>query len=200
MTGVESILTYWFADAAESPGKAGKRMGVWFSSTPELDAEICERFGELFESASRSELSDWQTTAEGSMALIILLDQFSRNVHRGTAAAFAADPLALAAANSAIESGQNDEMPPIWLSFLFLPFEHSESLADQDRCVELMRRSAADAPEQWRELLAGNVKYAEEHRGIIARFGRFPHRNQVLGRTDTPEEKEFLKTAARFGQ
>ena len=200
MSSIEEILDFWFGDATESPEKAGGRMGLWFGSSLELDAEIRDRFGELFEAASRGELSHWQETAEGSMAFVILLDQFSRNIHRRTAEAFAADPLALAAAERAVESGQEAGMPPIWRSFLYLPFEHSESLEDQDRCVELMRRSAARASQEWRELLEGNVRYAEGHREIIARFGRFPHRNQVLGRVDTPEEAEHLKTAQRFGQ
>ena len=198
--GIESVLDFWFGDAAESPEKAGERMGLWFTSSPELDAEICALFGELFESASRGELAHWQETAEGSMALVVLLDQFSRNIHRGSAKAFAADPLALAAAERAVQSGQDAEMPPIWRSFLYLPFEHSEALDDQDRCIELMRRSAAGAPQEWRELFEGNLEYAEGHREIIARFGRFPHRNQVLGRAGTPEEIEFLETAERFGQ
>ena len=159
----------------------------WFAKDPEFDAEIGRRFLALYEQAARGALAHWQSEARGSLALIVVLDQFPRNMFRGTAKAFATDPLALAAARQAIESGHDLGLSPSERMFAYLPFEHSESLADQERCIELMQALAAfpetsDIPE-----------WARKHRDVIARFGRFPHRNAALGRASTPEELEYLK-------
>ena len=137
--------------------------------------------------------TDWTASARGALAVVILLDQFSRNMFRGTPRAFAQDPLALAICNSAVDTGMDEELSPLERSFLYLPMEHSEDLAVQERSVRcfgalLERCAAAD-----RDLFAEFLDYAEQHRRIVARFGRFPHRNAVLGRPSTPEELRFLE-------
>ncbi|HKS61695.1 MAG TPA: DUF924 family protein [Xanthobacteraceae bacterium] len=153
----------------------------WFKRDDAFDAEIREKFLATYEAAAAGKLSAWEDSAEDTLALILVLDQFPRNMFRGDARTFAADPLARAAANRALKRGYDQDLPAENRGFLFLPFMHSEDLADQLRCVELYR-AAGDA----------DVKYAEEHRDIIRRFGRFPHRNAMLGRETTEEEQAFL--------
>ena len=153
----------------------------WFTKDDAFDAEIRDKFLATYEAASVGQLDHWSATAEGALALVIVLDQFPRNMFRGSARTFAADGRARAAANIALKRGYDQDLPAGDRGFLFLPFMHSEELADQLRCVELYR-AAGDA----------DLKYAEEHRDIIRRFGRFPHRNAVLGRETTPEEQAFL--------
>jgi uncharacterized protein (DUF924 family) len=153
----------------------------WFAKDDAFDAEIRDKFLSTYEAASAGKLDHWNATAEGALALVIVLDQFPRNMFRGDARTFAADARARAAANLALKRGYDQDVPVAERGFLFLPFMHSEDRADQERCVALYR-AAGDA----------NLKYAEEHRDIIRRFGRFPHRNAVLGRETTPEEQAFL--------
>ena len=153
----------------------------WFKRDDAFDAEIREKFLATYEAAAAGKLSAWEDSAEDTLALILVLDQFPRNMFRGDARTFAADPLARAAANRALKRGYDQDLPAENRGFLFLPFMHSEDLVDQLRCVELYR-AAGDA----------DVKYAEEHRDIIRRFGRFPHRNAMLDRETTEEEQAFL--------
>ena len=168
----DAVLAFW---RGAGPDK-------WFKKNTEFDDEIRTRFLATYEAAARGELAAWEETREGGLALLIVLDQFPRNMFRGSARAFAADPLALAVAGRAIERGFDLQLPVQERAFFYLPFEHSESMADQERCCELFR-STGDA-----DLL----KWAELHTDIIRRFGRFPHRNAVLGRETTPEEQAFL--------
>jgi len=154
----------------------------WFGKDDAFDETLRERFEGLHFAASRGELSDWAETAEGALALLILLDQVPRNIFRGSAHSYATDPLARSIADAAISKRQDQALDPSLRCFFYLPFEHSEALEDQDRCVELS--SALDADTQ---------KWAELHRDIIRRFGRFPHRNEALGRETTDAEAEFLK-------
>lgn len=153
----------------------------WFVKDDAFDEHFRTQCSALYEKAARGELDFWLADPEGALALILLLDQFPRNCFRGTPRMFATDAAALAAANAAIEAGHDRAIDPSLRLFLYLPFEHSESLADQDRSVALITPLGE-------ELLA----YAEEHRAIIRRFGRFPHRNAILGRETTPEEQHFL--------
>jgi uncharacterized protein (DUF924 family) len=153
----------------------------WFTRDDAFDAEIREKFLATYEAAAAGKLSAWEGSAEDTVALMIVLDQFPRNMFRGDARTFAADPLARAAAHRALKRGYDQDLPAADRGFLFLPFMHSEELADQIRCVELYRAANDD-----------DLKYAEQHRDIIRRFGRFPHRNAVLGRATTPEEQAFL--------
>lgn len=199
-TDIDETLAYWFADSADSAEKASARNSVWFGASAETDDEVRRRFGELVLLARNGELGEWQRSPRGSLAFVILLDQFTRNIYRGSAEAFSADDRALRVAKEAIASGQDQELPLVYRAFLHLPFEHSESLADQEHCLELGRRLASEAPAEWKSLMTDYVGYAESHHEVIARFGRFPHRNAVLGRQDTAEEAEYLENADRYGQ
>jgi uncharacterized protein (DUF924 family) len=154
---------------------------LWFARDEAFDTRFRERFLALHERAARGELSGWTKTAEGALALIILLDQFPRNSFRGTARMFATDALARRVASAMIDRGQDQEIDTTLRAFVYLPFEHSEDLADQDRSVELCRTLDAET-----------AKWADLHRDIIRRFGRFPHRNKILGRAITPDEQAFI--------
>ncbi|WP_431131945.1 DUF924 family protein [Variovorax paradoxus] len=153
----------------------------WFAKNDAFDAEFGTRFLAAHEAAARGEFSHWVKEPEGALALLVLLDQFPRNTFRGQARAFATDPMALAVAREAIEAGLDLRINEELRRFFYLPFMHSESLADQERSVEL--NAALDANTQ---------RFAVLHRDIIARFGRFPHRNKLLGRTSSAEEQRFL--------
>jgi uncharacterized protein (DUF924 family) len=168
----DDVLAFW---RAAGPGK-------WFKKDDAFDAEIKACFLASVETAAEGHLAAWETTSEGALALLILLDQFPRNIFRGSARAFAADALARAVADRAIGQGFDQRIPPVERLFFYLPFEHSEGLADQERAVALIR--ALDN--------ADLLKWAELHADIIRRFGRFPHRNSVLGRTTTTDEQAFL--------
>lgn len=170
----ETVLDFWFSPRVETN---------WFVPDPALDAEIAERFGDWVEAALAGELEDWSFDARGALALVILLDQFPRNMWRGTAKAFAGDQLAREAADNAVTMEFDWELEPKQRTFLYLPFEHSEDIAHQRKAVDLFRERATPDALDW----------AEKHLRIIERFGRFPHRNSALGRTSTPEEVEFLK-------
>lgn len=154
----------------------------WFSKNDEVDREIVDGFSELHKRAAARELDGWKEDPESCLALILVLDQFSRNMFRDDARAFATDGYAVELAEYAIDKGYPAKVPGNLATFLYMPFMHSERIGDQQRCVLLMH--AAGAGE--------NVKYAIIHRDIIARFGRFPHRNKVLGRNTTPAEQAFL--------
>ncbi|MBZ9736868.1 DUF924 family protein [Mesorhizobium sp. CA18] len=166
-----SVIKFW-RDAGED---------AWFEKSDAFDADFRSRFLELHYAAARRECDDWNAHAEGSLALMILLDQFPRNCFRGTGHMYATDPLARYFADRAIAVGQDLELEELFRVFLYLPFEHSELLADQERSVELTAERAPDY-----------LKYANEHLEIIQRFGRFPHRNRMLGRATTAEEQAFL--------
>jgi uncharacterized protein (DUF924 family) len=161
----------------------------WFEKNPALDEDIRRRFLGLHEAAAAGKLSGWEQNAEGALALLILLDQFPRNMFRGQARAFGTDPLAHAVAAGAIVRGFDAQTPPAMRTFFYLPFEHSEDPADQERAVAFYK--AADD--------ADGLKWAEMHADIIRRFGRFPHRNAVLGRATTPGEQAFLDSGGFAG-
>ena len=154
----------------------------WFKKDAAFDDAIRRRFLETYEAAAARQLGEWENDAEGVFALLLVLDQFPRNMFRGSARAFATDPLARAIAGRAIAQGFDQRFPLAERTFFYLPFTHSEAMADQDLCVQL-NRAAGDADA---------VKWAELHADIIRRFGRFPHRNAVLGRATTPEEQAYL--------
>jgi uncharacterized protein (DUF924 family) len=154
----------------------------WFKKDPAFDDEIRERFLTTYEAAAAGRLSGWERSAEGALALLILLDQFPRNMFRDDARAFATDPLARAVTAGAIVRGFDSQVPKELQNFFYLPFEHSEDLADQERGIAL-NKAAGDTE---------NLKWTELHADIIRRFGRFPHRNAVLGRITTPDEQAFL--------
>lgn len=160
----------------------------WFTRDDAFDAAFSARFMEAHHAAARRELEDWMASAEGALALLILLDQFPRNAFRGSAHAYATDALARHYAARMVEAGLDAQVEPALRLFCYLPFEHSEAMADQQRAVALIR-ALGDA-----DLL----RYAEAHRDAIARFGRFPHRNRALGRATTPEEQAWLDAGGGF--
>jgi uncharacterized protein (DUF924 family) len=170
----DQVLSFWYSDNARNH---------WFARSDAFDASMRDALGELHTRAAAGEFNNWTATPRGALALVILLDQAPRNLFRGSPQAFASDAAALRHARAAVDAGHDQALVEDERIFLYLPFEHSEDLADQDRCVALC--SALAAP-MWRD-------YAIRHRDVIARFGRFPHRNITLGRESTPEELEFLQ-------
>ena len=161
----------------------------WFEKDDDFDRTVTSRFLPTYEAASRGELAAWEASAEDALALVIVLDQFPRNMFRGSAGAFAADPLARAVADRALARGFDKMTEQSLRQFFYLPFMHSELLDDQNRCLQLYE-SYGDAD---------SLQYAIAHRDIILTFGRFPHRNQMLGRSTTPAEDEFLKSGGFAG-
>ena len=186
MTDAQQVLDFWFG-APGSPDAAAPR-AEWWRKDPAFDAAIAARFGDLVEAAIAGRLDDWQADARSALARIVLLDQFTRNIFRGTPRTFAGDPLALAGARALVAAGHDLQLPPRERAFAYMPFEHAEDLAAQDEAMRLFGALAAEDPGQ-----AGMLDYARRHRDIVARFGRFPHRNAVLGRASTPEELAFLQ-------
>ena len=192
-TTPEVILYFWFGAHAGDAMTATAQRRLWWAKDPAIDAEIRSRFAPLVQAAAFGKHDDWAATPRGRLALILLFDQFPRNMHRGSPRAFAYDGLARALALDAIAAGADAALRPIERVFCYLPLEHSEHLAHQEQCVALYQALTGDAAPALREAFASYVNFAERHRDIIRRFGRFPHRNAVLGRTSTPEEIEFLK-------
>jgi uncharacterized protein (DUF924 family) len=188
----EAVLAFWFGTSDDDAAVLREKGALWWAKSDELDRSIRERFGELRERARRGELAGWLATPRGRLAVIVLLDQFSRNLFRGSPESFAADARALALALEGIRRGEDKQLRPVERVFLYMPLMHAEQASMQDQCVTLFERLRDAAPEALREAFASNVKFAEAHRDIVWRFGRFPHRNQVLGRTSTAEEIEFL--------
>lgn len=189
-----SILAFWFG---EEPARAATNPDcarLWWSKQPAVDETMRLRFGGLVQQAGGGALGAWAETAEGRLALILLADQFTRNIHRGTPAAFSLDPLAQAWAQDGLASGAFAGLLPIQRLFTLMPLEHAESLPLQDECVERMKALRDETGPAERATFDGFVDYAERHREIIQRFGRFPHRNAILGRASTPEEEAFLLT------
>ena len=197
----EEVRGYWFADALGDPDKAQRRLDFWFRSSRETDEEIERRFSPALKAASEGLLAHWEAAPHSSVALVVVLDQFPRNIHRGTAAAFSHDAHALAVARRGLAARHARALTIPEQAFLLMPFQHAEDLAVQRESVALFERLAADAAAQWRGFAEGNLKYARLHLEIVERFGRFPHRNAILGRPSTPAEKAFLDAGAEhFGQ
>ena len=199
--GPEEVLDFWFADVADDPQAIAGRNRIWFYSDPDFDALCRERFGALHERAARGDLDAWQETPRGALALVIVLDQFSRNIHRGSGAAFACDEHALACTLRARERGFDVRLRPIERTFLYMPFQHTEDRERQDESLRVWGALAASVEGALTEYFAGSLEHVREHREIVHRFGRFPHRNAALGRESTPEERAYLAAGApRFGQ
>ena len=197
----EEILSYWFPPGINEahPQTWGQRMQWWFAGGPRVDKEITERFAPLLEQAQRGELDWWAQTPRGRLALIIVLDQFPRNIYRDSPLAYAQDSRALELALSGIEAGMDRDLTFTERIFFRLPLAHSEDLAIHERIYEQMVREVEEGEDDWppqlpRYLQEFMLEQAKGTRDVIARFGRYPHRNEVLGRTSTPEELEYLKT------
>lgn len=170
----QDVLEFWFDELTPKD---------WFTGGAEIDSLIESRFSELHKTATQGELFEWRQNAQGRLAEIIVLDQFSRNIGRNSPAAFSADPMALALAQEAVAGGFDHQLNEQQKSFLYMPYMHSESLLIHEQAVELFSQTG----------LEHNLDFELKHKVIIERFGRYPHRNEVLGRTSTPEEIEFLQ-------
>jgi uncharacterized protein (DUF924 family) len=179
------LLDAWFGPPGD-PAREQHR-DIWFNSTPEHDAMLRREFQADHERAANGALADWEATPEAALALVLLLDQIPRNVFRGTPRAYATDRQARAAADRAMARGFDQALPPAWRKFFYMPLHHSENVADQRRSLELLEALPKD-PTQ-----VDNGKYAQRYLATIERFGRFPHRNAILGRPSTPEEIAFLQ-------
>ena len=188
----EALLDFWFQDCDRDAARLSEAVQRWFAPNAALDGAIRERFAELPDRAAAGELDAWQDAPRPALARVIVLDQFPRNLHRGSGRAFAYDALARAGAEQAIAAGFDAALPPIEATFLYLPFEHAEDLASQERCVALYEALAARARPDLADTFARFVGYAQRHRDVIARFGRFPHRNAALGRAPSEEERAYL--------
>lgn len=189
---IEDTLAFWFGDLPLRDGSEADRSALWFSKSEAQDAEIRRRFGAQVSAALAGELDTWAQTPQGRLALVVTLDQFTRNIHRHTPAAFAGDPRALAHTLEALEQGEHLRLPLIGRVFLYMPMEHAEDLAMQHRCVACFRELEQAAPARDQAMFRGFTDYAERHREVIRRFGRFPHRNAILARENTPEESAYL--------
>jgi uncharacterized protein (DUF924 family) len=187
-----SILRYWFGDGADEAEIIREQSALWWEKDPRVDAEIRRRFEPALEAEWRGELASWDERPGGRLARILLCDQFPRNMYRGTARAFASDGRARALARVALDSKLDRALRPVERVFVYLPFEHSENAADQSAAVRLFTALHEQAPPDVKAAYRNFLDYALRHKEIIDRFGRFPHRNGVLGRESTPEEREFL--------
>ena len=195
MTPVQSrdILDFWFGNEQDDAKVASLQDDLWWKKSESTDASIRRQFGAVVEQVGQGELDHWATDAEGLLALILLLDQWPRNIYRGQPQAFALDDRARFWCRRMLRDRLDQSLRPIQRLFAYLPLEHSENLQDQDQCVRLMQALADSVPGHQRETFDDFVDYAERHRAVIERFGRFPHRNTILGRPSTDEEVEFLK-------
>ncbi|MDB5894147.1 MAG: hypothetical protein JWQ88_1678 [Rhodoferax sp.] len=199
--GVSDIVDFWLGDATEAGWPSDPAVSKrWWLSSPARDAEINARFGTRVRQALEGGLACWEVKPLARLALVILLDQFTRNTFRGTARAFAGDERAQRLAIDALDRGLEAGLSLAGRLFLAMPLMHAEDMGLQDRAVRYFTALAESAPPALRDVLGASAKSAREHRDIVARFGRFPYRNQVLGRVDTPEEVEFLHSGPRFGQ
>lgn len=175
----QEIIDFWFSDRVKSQ---------WFASTPELDKEVMEKYEAIWEQAASGELDDWGDDPDGCLALVIILDQFPLNMFRGQAKSFKTEDKAVDVALTAVNEGLDQKIEKEKLAFLYMPFMHSEDLTNQDISVKLYKENNLDA----------NIKFAEHHRDIIRKFGRFPHRNGILERESTAEEIVYLSSKNAF--
>lgn len=196
----QDILDFWFGEdqAAAWPEAAVTRR--WFLSNAAQDADIAERFGERVEAALQQELVEWEREPQARLALILLLDQFTRNIFRGQARAFDGDHRAATLTLEGLSTGMDRRLSWAAQTFFLMPLMHAEDLELQNRGVAGFENLQERVPQALREAIAVNVRFAEEHRDLIARFGRFPHRNRALGRTSSAEEQEYLKDGKTYGQ
>lgn len=197
----QDILGFWFGRATGDPAEASARESFWFGASSEADSLIRERFASAVEAAARGELDSWMRVPRSALALVLLLDQFPRNLWRGTAKAFTHDAQVLRAAQEAVARGHLHNLAPLEQAFLVLPFQHSESIEDQRESIRLSSEIAQAAPAAWRPILERYLQFAKQHFALIEQFGRFPHRNRVLGRAPTAEEVAYVSGGgASFGQ
>jgi uncharacterized protein (DUF924 family) len=196
----DKVLSFWIEPKPATEDEISARGKIWFMGGKELDQEINEKFRGLVEAATHGKLDGWAETARGRLALIILLDQFTRNIYRGSPEAFARDPKAAALSVNGYDSNLFANFDSIDHMFASLPLSHSEDIQHQRRAVRNNVQCALHAKPEWKKFMRGGVDFARKHLDVIARFGRFPHRNAVLGRESSPEEKEYLEYLRDAGQ
>ncbi|WP_455196917.1 DUF924 family protein [Kaarinaea lacus] len=173
------ILDFWFSEKVKP---------LWFNSTPDFDAQLKERYADIYRAALNGQLSKWQQTADGCVALVVILDQFPLNMYRGLPESFAGEALARDITRKAVSKGFDKQIPDEQKAFLYMPLMHSENIVDQDLSVQLFEAAG----------LTENLRFANHHRDIVQRFGRFPHRNKILGRTSTQAELDYLTSKDAF--
>lgn len=205
MDDARVVLDYWFGRGDPDAEELAARMRFWFAGGApgeqhERDEEVRERFVDLMLRAERGELTAWADSPRRRLALILLFDQFPRQVYRGSARAFATDPQALGLTLSGMQAGADAALAPAERLFFYMPLQHAESPEAQDESLAAYRRLLAEVPEAMRDVFQRTLEYAEKHHEIVRRFGRFPHRNRALGRPTTPEELVYLRNADTFGQ
>ena len=189
----ESVLDFWFGPSGSTAEIAGRQRELWFGKAPANDLAVIERFAATLPAATAGKLNHWTATPRGRLALVIVLDQFPHHIYRDKPQAFATDPQALALSLEALTAGEDRQLTPIERVFLYLPLEHAESSVIQEQSVSLFEKLANEASAEERALFDDFLNYARQHRDVVARFGRFPHRNAILGRPSTIDELEFLK-------
>jgi uncharacterized protein (DUF924 family) len=194
VTNADAVLETWFGEDLDSPQAVVERCLHWFQPDSSFDDLICERFETFPDRARDGEFTEWTREARSTLALVIVLDQFPRNLYRGSSRSFAYDSAALTASRDALAREVDGRLHPVEVAFLYLPFEHAEDRELQAQSVSLFRRLTERAPAQLVDRFEGFVEYAERHQAVIEQFGRFPHRNSVLGRPSTAEELSYLES------
>jgi uncharacterized protein (DUF924 family) len=198
---ISEIAAFWLGSSLESPEAASDRREWWYRGGTAVDDDIRARFGGFITKACVGELIAWQSTPDGALAVILLLDQFTRNIYRNTPRAYEGDAHAYDVVTRAIEQNLDTALPTVSRIWLYHPFHHAETVEDQDSGLALLDKLREEAPAEWRPYVVRSIEGWTSHRNIVARFGRFPHRNAVLGRDSTEEELDFLKTNGEaFGQ
>lgn len=193
------VLQFWFGELVDGQAAASRRRR-WFAVDAGFDRELRQRFGPLTATALAGGLQEWARTPGGCVALLLVLDQFPRNIHRGDPRAYAGDARARELVHAGLAQGLDRQLVFDPRCFFYLPLEHSESLADQDLCVDLFAALLAESTGERRKLARDSLRWARMHRDLVRRFGRFPHRNAAMGRDSTAEELAWLQTGHRFGQ
>ncbi len=197
----QSVYDYWFGTDGLSLGAVKARGSLWWQGSADTDYDIECRFGKLVEAAGKGDFSDWMSDARSALTLIILNDQFPRNIYRGSGKAFSHDSIALGYSKQLAASPLFDELEPVEKIFSLMPFEHSENIDDQKFSVAKFTELSESVAEEWKESMKSYRQFALDHMEIVRDFGRFPHRNKVLGRASTTEEIRYLEGGARtFGQ
>ena len=198
---IDQILSFWFREQELSAPQIDRRMDIWFGEDPAFDEAIMVGFEDDVEAASNGRLDHWAEEPRGRLALILLIDQFRRNIHRNTAKAFSHDKLALKLCVEGAVKKKDKGLTPIEKVFFYMPLQHAESVKVQAKSVELFNKLAESVSPTYRETFLTVAQFAELHKDIIDQFGRFPHRNKLLGRENTPEENEYLAgDSPDFGQ
>ena len=189
---IDSVLTYWFGTEQSNTAIAEDRKKIWWGKDDQVDQEIAGQFRELTESVASGDLDHWRDSSKGLLASIICTDQFSRNMYRGSPRSFSYDTVALQLAHQAVGTAMDTALSAIERVFMYLPFEHSEDLENQQKSLELFNLLYENCDHSEKEVFSGYLDYAQRHYDVIKQFGRFPHRNEILGRKSTELENEFL--------